>query len=100
MHAYACIFASISQSTRVLQTICAVGKRARAATIASQVPQVRRVLETFILRVKALLAKHNATAAFSVGVLKQKRLDGSELPQVKRNKKKEKSLLHSAKCRE
>jgi Fanconi anemia group D2 protein len=73
------IVRGLQLSTRALQHICAHGKVEKDQRVFQLVPQVRRNLETMLFKVKALIENIGCLAAFSVGNLKHRNLQGHEV---------------------
>eukprot|EP00750_Incisomonas_marina_P032738 INCI9329.1.p1 GENE.INCI9329.1~~INCI9329.1.p1 ORF type:complete len:1550 (-),score=319.15 INCI9329.1:151-4800(-) len=78
-HEILSLLKQLQKSTRQMQALCAHGKVARDMTMAGKVPVMKRILEEFILRVKALLQAHNCAGAFRVGNLKHRLVTGSSV---------------------
>jgi hypothetical protein len=53
--------------TRRPQHVCNHAKTAMDARLTAAVPALKRLLETVVLRVKAMLAQHQCLAAFWIG---------------------------------
>lgn len=60
--------------------MCTHSKDVKDAQLTAAVPACRKSLESFILVVKALLKKHNALSALTIGVLKHRNLQGDIIP--------------------
>lgn len=67
------------QYTRTVQTLCNHIKSVKDKSLLKHVPQLKRVLEVALLRVKQMLQANNCHGAFWVGNLKHKGLDGKEV---------------------
>ncbi|KAJ1673609.1 Fanconi anemia group D2 protein, partial [Spiromyces aspiralis] len=80
------LFGKLQKATRMLQVICGHGKIVRDKSMMAQVPVVRRALETFLFKVKALFDRHNVLSAFSLANLKHRNLAGevvsSQMPEA------------------
>ncbi|XP_071510780.1 Fanconi anemia group D2 protein-like [Diadema antillarum] len=70
----------LQQGTRSLQHVCSHSKVAKDIALTSHVPQMKKLLEQFVYRVKAMLTLHNCLDAFWVGNLKNRDLKGDEIP--------------------
>eukprot|EP00455_Lapot_gusevi_P043783 TRINITY_DN5377_c0_g1_i5.p1 TRINITY_DN5377_c0_g1~~TRINITY_DN5377_c0_g1_i5.p1 ORF type:complete len:318 (-),score=83.91 TRINITY_DN5377_c0_g1_i5:33-848(-) len=73
------ILRSIQTGTRIMQIICAHGKKICDTSISTNVPFVKRAMESFIYHVKAVFKNNGMLAAFYQGNLKNKSLDGTEI---------------------
>ncbi|XP_025107563.1 Fanconi anemia group D2 protein-like [Pomacea canaliculata] len=71
---------TLQQSTRILQNMCGHAKRTQDITQVNQVPVLKRALERLVLRVKHMLTINHCQRAFWVGNLKNKTLQGEEIP--------------------
>ena len=67
---------SMQQGTRCLQHYCTHSKNLKDVLLTRHVPLLRKTLETFVFRVKAMLNVNNCTDAFTIGNLKNKNLQG------------------------
>merc|ERR1719270_216116 len=65
--------------TRYLQHVCSFSRAKLDASLAAHVPPLRKLLEQFVFRVKAMLALNNSMEAFWLGNLKNRDLAGKEL---------------------
>ena len=65
---------SLQASTRVLQHLCSHSKIAKDVGLTSQVPPLKKCLETFVYRVKASLTLNQCAEAFWLGNLKNRDL--------------------------
>ena len=65
--------------TRYLQHVCSFSRTKSDASLATHVPPLRKLLEQFVFRVKAMLALNNNLKAFWLGNLKNRDLAGKEL---------------------
>ncbi|RUS82660.1 hypothetical protein EGW08_009563 [Elysia chlorotica] len=70
---------SLQQSTRMLHHLCGHSKIHKDLALTNQVPMLKRALETFVYRVKAMLVLNNCQDAFWVGNLKNRNLQGEEI---------------------
>lgn len=70
---------SLQISTRTLQTVCNHAKTSRDASLAVHVPQIKRIQEQLLYRVKSMLAANGCASAFWAGNLKNKNLKGQEI---------------------
>lgn len=66
-------------STRYLQHVCSHSKLLRDVALSNQVPALKKSLETFVFRVKAMLVLNDAAEAFWLGNLKNRNLKGEEI---------------------
>lgn len=66
-------------STRTLQNVCNHAKTSRDAVLAAHVPAMKKIQETLLYRVKAMLAANGCANAFWMGNLKNKNLKGQEI---------------------
>ncbi|XP_071810263.1 Fanconi anemia group D2 protein-like [Asterias amurensis] len=73
------LFKTLQQSTRNLHHICGHSKVAKDVSLTNHVPAMKRILEQFVYRVKALLTMHNCHEAFWLGNLKNRDLQGEEI---------------------
>ena len=69
--------------TRTLHGLIAHGKRERDVNMIKESPQLKKVLELFLYKVKLLMKKKKILGALWMGTLKEKNLDGSEIADVK-----------------
>ena len=65
--------------TRQLHHLTCHTKSNKDIALTGRVPLLKKLLETFVLRVKEMLAANNCTEAFWVGNLKQRNLKGEEI---------------------
>lgn len=70
---------SMQLCTRYLQYVCSFTRQKQDGGLAAQVPLLRKLLEQFVFRVKAMMALNNAVEAFWLGNLKHRDLQGKEL---------------------
>eukprot|EP00698_Gefionella_okellyi_P000673 TRINITY_DN10600_c0_g1_i2.p1 TRINITY_DN10600_c0_g1~~TRINITY_DN10600_c0_g1_i2.p1 ORF type:complete len:276 (-),score=90.64 TRINITY_DN10600_c0_g1_i2:26-853(-) len=73
------ILATLQKSTRPMQNLCNHAKGKGDAKLTAQVPFVKKLLESILLRVKSMLADNQSLQAFWVGNLKHKNLQGREV---------------------
>ena len=67
---------SLQQGTRCLQHYCTHSKNIKDISLTRYVPPLRKSMEMFLFRVKAMLGANNCTDAFTIGNLKNKNLQG------------------------
>ena len=65
--------------TRYLQHVCSFSRGKSDAALMVHIPPLRKLLEQFVFRVKAMLALNNSLEAFWLGNLKNRDLAGKEL---------------------
>ncbi|CAM9880466.1 unnamed protein product, partial [Ectocarpus fasciculatus] len=70
------IVRGVQQATRQMQSLCAHGKDVGDASMSKEAPAVKKLLEEFIFRMKALVQSNDCLAAMTVGTLKNRSLDG------------------------
>ncbi|RMX53291.1 hypothetical protein pdam_00015249, partial [Pocillopora damicornis] len=70
---------NLQQSTRSLQHICGHSKVTKDLSLTNHVPAVKKCLETFVFRVKAMLTLNKCHEAFWVGTLKNRDIHGQEI---------------------
>ncbi|TRY62096.1 hypothetical protein TCAL_01763 [Tigriopus californicus] len=70
---------NMQQSTRLLQHACSHSKIFKDVSLAKHVPMLKKTLETFVYRVKSMLALNDAVDAFWLGTLKTRDLSGKEI---------------------
>ncbi|CAM9414996.1 unnamed protein product [Chrysoparadoxa australica] len=73
------IIESLQVGTRQLHIICSHGKRQKDKALSNEAPAVRKQLETFIYRIKAITQANDCVGAMWVGNLKNKDLNGTVL---------------------
>ena len=73
------LIASLQKGTRHLQNVCGHAKLEKYVALAAKVPYLKKSLEIFIYRAKAMLAANNCLEAFDLGILKNKDLKGQEI---------------------
>ena len=56
-----------------------ISKEEKSLSSYAQVPIVKKILESFIYRVEILVQSNGIHAAYSTGILKQRRIDGSTI---------------------
>ncbi|XP_054640735.1 Fanconi anemia group D2 protein isoform X2 [Dunckerocampus dactyliophorus] len=66
-------------STRQLHHMCGHSKIRQDTSLTNHVPAVKKSLELFVYRVKAMLTLHNCQGAFWMGNLKNRNLKGEEI---------------------
>eukprot|EP00911_Craspedida_sp_UC1_P001033 UC1_evm1s774 len=64
------VIKDVQKSTRVLQNLCSHSKVSQDLTLTSQVPPLKRCLESLVVRAKTMLAANNCVSAISIGTLK------------------------------
>jgi len=70
---------NLQQSTRSLQHICGHSKVNKDLSLTNHVPAVKKCLETFVFRVKAMLTLNKCHEAFWLGNLKNRDIHGQEI---------------------
>ncbi|XP_070594967.1 Fanconi anemia group D2 protein isoform X2 [Erythrolamprus reginae] len=70
---------TLQMSTRQLHHICGHSKIHQDTGLTSHVPLLKKSLELFVYRVKAMLALNHCQEAFWVGILKNRDLQGEEI---------------------
>ncbi|KYO27801.1 Fanconi anemia group D2 protein [Alligator mississippiensis] len=70
---------SLQLSTRQLHHICGHSKIHQDVGLTNHVPLLKKTLEQFVYRVKAMLAFNHCQEAFWVGILKNRDLQGEEI---------------------
>jgi len=70
---------NLQQSTRSLQHFCSHSKVAKDLSLTNHVPALKRCLETFVFRVKAMLTLNKCHEAFWLGNLKNRDIQGQEI---------------------
>ncbi|XP_077977229.1 Fanconi anemia group D2 protein-like [Glandiceps talaboti] len=70
---------NLQQSTRALQHMCSHSKVLKDVSLTNHVPPLKKCLEIFVYRVKAMLALHKCHEAFWIGNLKNRDLKGEEI---------------------
>ncbi|XP_054834119.1 Fanconi anemia group D2 protein [Eublepharis macularius] len=70
---------TLQLSTRQLHHICGHSKIHQDTGLTSHVPLLKKSLEQFVYRVKAMLALNHCQEAFWVGILKNRDLQGEEI---------------------
>ncbi|XP_075893389.1 Fanconi anemia group D2 protein isoform X2 [Nelusetta ayraudi] len=66
-------------STRQLHHMCGHSKILQDTSLTNHVPALKKSLELFVYRVKAMLTLHNCQEAFWMGTLKNRTLQGEEI---------------------
>ncbi|XP_030276612.1 Fanconi anemia group D2 protein isoform X2 [Sparus aurata] len=66
-------------STRQLHHMCGHSKNSQDMSLTNHVPALKKSLELFVYRVKAMLTLHNCQEAFWIGNLKNRNLKGEEI---------------------
>lgn len=70
---------NLQMSTRFLQHVCSHSKVMKDIALTNQVPALKKALESFVYRVKAMLALNKCGDAFWLGNLKNRDLKGEEI---------------------
>ncbi|XP_023244637.1 Fanconi anemia group D2 protein-like isoform X1 [Centruroides sculpturatus] len=70
---------TLQMSNRFLQHVCSHSKVTKDVVLTKQVPTMKRTLESFVYRVKAMLALNKCKDAFWLGNLKNRDLQGVEI---------------------
>jgi len=73
------ILKNLQQSTRCLHHFCGHLKVSQDVTLTNYVPSTKKCLETFVFRVKAMLAVNRCHSAFWLGNLKNRDIHGNEI---------------------
>jgi Fanconi anemia group D2 protein len=73
------ILKTIQSNTRFLHHLCCYSKLNQDASLMSHVPQFRLTLESLVYRVKAALVANGCSAAFWMGNLKNRDLQGEDI---------------------
>eukprot|EP00111_Clytia_hemisphaerica_P006787 TCONS_00019611-protein len=73
------ILKTAQQSTRSLQHLCNHSKVSKDIAMTTHVPALKKCLEAFVFRVKAVLAYNNCDGVFWLGNLKNRDLQGNEI---------------------
>ncbi|XP_044262962.1 Fanconi anemia group D2 protein [Tribolium madens] len=73
------ILKTIQSNTRFLHHLCCYSKLTKDVSLMSYVPQFRLTLETLVYRVKAALVANGCSAAFWMGNLKNRDLQGEDI---------------------
>ncbi|NXW55420.1 FACD2 protein, partial [Eurystomus gularis] len=71
---------TLQLSTRQLHHMCGHSKIRQDIGLTNHVPLLKKSLEQFVYRVKAMLAFNHCQEAFWVGILKNRDLQGEEIP--------------------
>jgi len=70
---------NLQLSTRFLQHVCSHSKIMKDVSLSNNVPLLKKSLEVFVYRVKAMLAANNCIEIFWMGNLKNRDLQGEEI---------------------
>ena len=62
-----------------MQYVCLSSKMTSSVALANHVPLIKKSLETFVYRAKAMLAANDCPEAFVLGTLVNRDLDGGQL---------------------
>eukprot|EP01026_Neomeris_dumetosa_P034679 TRINITY_DN2781_c1_g2_i1.p1 TRINITY_DN2781_c1_g2~~TRINITY_DN2781_c1_g2_i1.p1 ORF type:complete len:292 (-),score=46.10 TRINITY_DN2781_c1_g2_i1:395-1270(-) len=76
----AALIGKAQKGTKILQVLCSEGKVQKDSSLTQKVPETKKYLESFVYRVKEMLADNDHEAAFWMGNLKHKNLDGQVVP--------------------
>ncbi|XP_044183012.1 Fanconi anemia group D2 protein-like isoform X2 [Acropora millepora] len=76
---------NLQQSTRSLQHFCGHSKVTKDLSLTNHVPAVKKCLETFVFRVKAMLALNKCHEAFWLGNLKNRDIHGEVISSQQSN---------------
>ena len=63
-----------------MQYVCSHSKIKKDVALSNNVPLLKRALESFVFRVKEMLALNNAVDVFWLGNLRQRDIQGQEIP--------------------
>lgn len=66
-------------SSRQMHYVCSHSKIKKDVALSNNVPMLKKALESFVFRVKQMLALNNAVGAFWLGNLKQRDIQGKEI---------------------
>jgi len=73
------VISRLQKATRQLHSLCAHGKVLKNKLIANEIPGIRRSLETIIYQMKTMADKNMLSEGFTIGTLKHRKIDGSEV---------------------
>lgn len=73
------LISELQVATRRMQVLCAHGKLIKDQSAASQVPMVKKLLEKLIYRSEELATANGVLDAYTTGVLKNRRIDGTTI---------------------
>lgn len=73
------LISELQVATRRMQVLCAHGKLIKDQSAASQVPMVKKLLEKLIYRGEELASANGVLDAYTTGVLKNRRIDGTTI---------------------
>lgn len=73
------LISELQVATRRMQVLCAHGKLIKDQSAASQVPMVKKLLEKLIYRSEELASANGVLDAYTTGVLKNRRIDGTTI---------------------
>lgn len=73
------LIGEVQVATRRMQVLCAHGKLIKDPSVASQVPMVKKLLEKLIYRGEELASANGVLDAYTTGVLKNRRIDGTTI---------------------
>ncbi|XP_071351317.1 Fanconi anemia group D2 protein isoform X2 [Trachinotus anak] len=74
-----CLLKTFQLSTRQLHHMCGYSKIQQDTSLTNHVPALKKSLELFVYRVKAMLTLNNCQEAFWIGNLKNRNLKGEEI---------------------
>ncbi|XP_061583100.1 Fanconi anemia group D2 protein isoform X2 [Cololabis saira] len=74
-----CLLKTFQLSTRQLHHMCGHSKISQDTSLTNHVPALKKSLELFVYRVKAMLTLNNCQEAFWIGNLKNRNLKGEEI---------------------
>ncbi|KAI8916056.1 Fanconi anaemia protein FancD2 nuclease-domain-containing protein [Gorgonomyces haynaldii] len=70
---------TVQMGTRIVQAICNEYKVTKKDSISALIPQLRKMLETFVVEVKKMISQNNCLQAFTIANLKHRSLSGDEI---------------------
>lgn len=73
------LISELQVATRRMQVLCAHGKLIKDQSAASQVPMMKKLLEKLIYRSEELASANGVLDAYTTGVLKNRRIDGTTI---------------------
>lgn len=73
------VFHQVQKTTKYLHNICCHVKSIKITSLISQIPNVRKTLEEFTIKVKMILASNSCSDAYWMGNLKNKDINGEEI---------------------
>jgi len=72
----------VQTMTRQMSNVITHGKREKDANLIRETPRAKRVLETFLHKIKVLMSKNHCVTAMWGGNLKEKRIDGTVVEEI------------------